>query len=228
MRRARDDAQDARAGHLRAALGRDAAGEALDSEPASLERAVEELLRYLTVVQVGAFTRTAREDVELGGETIRTGEGAHGLPHGGQPRSGAVPRPGRGWTSGAAPAVISRSATGGTSAWGSTWPGSSCRPGWRGLLARFPGLRLAVPADEVRVRGGERFAPRRAGASGRVVGALFLAPDIAVASRGVEGHGPVKPRQPLRSDATGGTVPIPSRCDGRLHRASVTPAAEAF
>jgi cytochrome P450 len=29
--------------------------------------------------------------------------------------------------------------------------------GLAGLLARFPGLRLAVPAEEVRVHGGERF-----------------------------------------------------------------------
>src|SRR6476620_2060724 len=33
------------------------------------------------------------------------------------------------------------------------------------------------------------------------------------ASRGVEGHGPLKPRQPPQSHWLRGTVPIPSRCD---------------
>ena len=37
------------------------------------ERAVEELLRYLTIVQFGP-TRTATEDVEIEGRTIRAGE----------------------------------------------------------------------------------------------------------------------------------------------------------
>jgi cytochrome P450 len=35
---------------------------------------VEELLRYLTVVQTGSFTRTAVEDVELGDFAVRAGE----------------------------------------------------------------------------------------------------------------------------------------------------------
>jgi len=52
--------------------------EALRADPAAVDGAVEELLRYLTIVQVGAFTRTAREDVELGGATIRAGAGVTG------------------------------------------------------------------------------------------------------------------------------------------------------
>lgn len=43
--------------------------DALRADPG---RAVEELLRYLTIAHTGA--RTALEDVELGGETIRAGE----------------------------------------------------------------------------------------------------------------------------------------------------------
>ncbi|GAA4831832.1 cytochrome P450 [Saccharopolyspora rosea] len=42
-------------------------------EPEDVNRFVEELLRYLTVVQV-AFPRTAREDVEIGGVPIKAGD----------------------------------------------------------------------------------------------------------------------------------------------------------
>ncbi|PXY28652.1 cytochrome P450 [Prauserella flavalba] len=47
--------------------------EALREGEASAERAVEEMLRYLTIVQYG-LPRTAVEDVELAGELIRAGE----------------------------------------------------------------------------------------------------------------------------------------------------------
>src|SRR6188474_635813 len=52
---------------------------------------------------------------------------------------------------------------------------------------------------------------------------------IAVASRGVEGNGPVKPRQPLgRRSRLLGKVPIPLDVTGRLDKASVTAPAEVF
>ncbi|MFE5588594.1 cytochrome P450, partial [Kitasatospora sp. NPDC056531] len=44
------------------------------ADPAALPGAVEELLRLLTIVHAG-LPRVALEDVELGGETIRAGEG---------------------------------------------------------------------------------------------------------------------------------------------------------
>ena len=40
-------------------------------DPAYTERVVEELLRYLSVVQVG-FPRFVRQDVEVGGQPVRT------------------------------------------------------------------------------------------------------------------------------------------------------------
>lgn len=40
-----------------------------------LDSAIEELLRYTSIVQIGTFMRTATEDVELDGKTIRAGEG---------------------------------------------------------------------------------------------------------------------------------------------------------
>jgi cytochrome P450 len=48
--------------------------EVLSCEPAGIATAIEELLRYLTVFQLGAFTRTATVDLELGGVTITSGE----------------------------------------------------------------------------------------------------------------------------------------------------------
>ncbi|GHE14244.1 cytochrome P450 [Streptomyces alanosinicus] len=47
---------------------------ALRADPALVPGAVEELLRYLTVVHIG-LRRIATEDVEIGGVTIRAGEG---------------------------------------------------------------------------------------------------------------------------------------------------------
>jgi cytochrome P450 len=46
----------------------------LRAEPTLIKGAVEELLRYLTIVHTG-LPRTAVEDVELGGHTIRAGDG---------------------------------------------------------------------------------------------------------------------------------------------------------
>ncbi|MCQ4082046.1 cytochrome P450 [Streptomyces sp. RB6PN25] len=46
---------------------------AMLDQPESVERAVEELLRYLTIVQFGTI-RVAREDVEIDGRHIRAGE----------------------------------------------------------------------------------------------------------------------------------------------------------
>ena len=45
----------------------------LAAEPAYVERVVEELLRYLSVVQV-AFPRFARRDVVVGGQRVRSGD----------------------------------------------------------------------------------------------------------------------------------------------------------
>ncbi len=46
----------------------------LRADPSLNRSAVEELLRYATITQSG-LTRTATEDVEVGGQTIRAGEG---------------------------------------------------------------------------------------------------------------------------------------------------------
>jgi cytochrome P450 len=48
--------------------------EALLADPALVGAAVEELLRYLSIVQMGTFARTALEDVELGDALIKAGQ----------------------------------------------------------------------------------------------------------------------------------------------------------
>ncbi|TYL55000.1 cytochrome P450 [Nocardioides sp. BGMRC 2183] len=49
------------------------AGRMLRSDPASVDKVVEELLRHLCVVQL-AFLRFAKRDVEVGGVTIKSGD----------------------------------------------------------------------------------------------------------------------------------------------------------
>lgn len=46
----------------------------LRADPTIIESAVEELLRYISIFQIGAFPRTALEDVELDGTTFHAGE----------------------------------------------------------------------------------------------------------------------------------------------------------
>ncbi len=46
---------------------------ALQADESLFDTAVEELLRYLTIVQFG-LTRTAREDLEVAGQKVRAGE----------------------------------------------------------------------------------------------------------------------------------------------------------
>lgn len=48
--------------------------EALRADPDLVEPAVEELLRYLSILQMGTFSRTATEAVELDGLTLEEGE----------------------------------------------------------------------------------------------------------------------------------------------------------
>src|SRR4051812_34878707 len=62
-------------------------------DPEVIASAVEELLRHLSVVHLGR-RRTALEDIDIAGRTIRAGEGVILLGRTGQPGSGRLPRPG--------------------------------------------------------------------------------------------------------------------------------------
>ncbi|MEU5532213.1 cytochrome P450 [Streptomyces sp. NPDC020362] len=123
---------------------------ALRADPALTDRAVEELLRYLSVAKT--FMRTALEDVELGGQTIEAGTTVV-LSYNTANRD-----PERF----ADPHVLDlrRQDTGGHLAFshgihqclGQQLARVEMRVAFRALVDRFPTLRLAVPAEQVGLR----------------------------------------------------------------------------
>ncbi|MGE7385252.1 cytochrome P450 [Streptomyces sp. NPDC004126] len=122
---------------------------ALRADPALTDGAVEELLRYLSVAKT--FHRTALEDVEVGGQTIEAGTTVV------LSLNTANRDPGR-FTD---PDVLDvRRPYDGHLAFshgihqclGQQLARVEMRVAFRALIERFPALRLAVPADEVRLR----------------------------------------------------------------------------
>jgi cytochrome P450 len=124
--------------------------DALREGRVDVANAVEELLRYLTVISFGT-TRTAVEDVDLGGEMIRAGE-AVGVY---LPTANRDPLR---FTSGddldlAADAHGHLAFGHGVhQCLGQQLARIEMRIAYPALLRRFPTLRLAVPADEVPLR----------------------------------------------------------------------------
>ena len=122
LRRARDHRQHDRPGHAGPA-GTPRPAARAPGRPELIDGAVEELLRYLTIVRTG-LPRVALEDIEVGGQLIRAGEG-----------SGCCRRPtatptcsptATASTSTATPAGTSPSASACTSASASRWPAPNC------------------------------------------------------------------------------------------------------
>jgi cytochrome P450 len=127
---------------------------ALAEDPAAIEPAVEELLRYLTLLQIGAFTRTALEDVELDETVIRTGESVSVSLAAANRDAGRFPEADR--------FDPARDASGHLSfgygrhmCLGQHLARLELQVGLLGLLQFFPDLSLAIPADEVRLHPGE-------------------------------------------------------------------------
>jgi cytochrome P450 len=125
---------------------------AIRRDPALLEPAIEELLRYLTVIQFG-ISRAALEDVELDGITVRAGQTVTvSLP--------AVNRdPGRFPDPDVLDVTRSASAHlafgfGVHQCVAQQLARSELRTAFRVLLERMPELTLAVPAAEVPMREG--------------------------------------------------------------------------
>ncbi|MEV4247911.1 cytochrome P450 [Streptosporangium canum] len=122
----------------------------LRDDPAVADNAVEELLRYLTIIHMGPV-RTALEDVELDGRLIRAGESvAFSLPAANRdperfddPDTLDVTRPATGHLS---------FGHGIHQCLGQQLARAEMRIAYPALLRRFPGLRLAVPAEEVPMR----------------------------------------------------------------------------
>jgi cytochrome P450 len=125
--------------------------DAFRADPALTDPAVEELLRYLSILHLGAPNRAALEDVALGGQLIRAGETVVlGLPAVNRDRARFVD-----------PDVLrlDRDARqhlafgfGIHQCLGQQLARIEMRIGLRALFARFPTLRLAVPAGEVPLR----------------------------------------------------------------------------
>ncbi|KOX20470.1 cytochrome P450 [Saccharothrix sp. NRRL B-16348] len=122
---------------------------ALHADPELLPGAVEELMRYLSVADI--FYRYATEDIELGGETIPEGSTVvvsllaanHDPRRFENPDALDVHRNARGHLS---------FGHGIHQCLGQQLARIEMRAGFGGLLRRFPTLRLAVPADEVKLK----------------------------------------------------------------------------
>jgi cytochrome P450 len=122
---------------------------ALRANPDLLLGAVEELMRYLSVVDI--LYRYATEDIELGGETIAKGSTVvvsmlaanHDPRHFDNPDTLDIHRKARGHLS---------FGHGLHQCLGQQLARIEMRAGFEGLLRRFPTLALAIPAGAVRLR----------------------------------------------------------------------------
>ncbi|TQF02575.1 cytochrome P450 [Kitasatospora acidiphila] len=121
----------------------------LRADPELLPGAVEELMRYLSVVDI--LFRYATEDIELGGETISRGSTVvvsqlaanHDPRRFDNPDTLDIHRDARGHLS---------LGHGVHQCLGQQLARVEMRAGFAGLLRRFPTLQLAIPAGEVRLR----------------------------------------------------------------------------
>ncbi|MGH8880503.1 MAG: cytochrome P450, partial [Stackebrandtia sp.] len=122
----------------------------LRAEPDLVDGAVEELLRYLSIIHIGP-TRVASQDLELAGQTIKAGDMV-------TVSTSAVNRDPEKFED---PDTldIHRHAQGHTGfghgihqCLGQQLARIEMRIGYHELIQRYPGLRLAIPADQVKLR----------------------------------------------------------------------------
>ncbi|MBB5808375.1 cytochrome P450 [Saccharothrix ecbatanensis] len=123
---------------------------ALSADPSLADNAVEELMRYLTIIQFGTI-RTALEDVGIGGVVIRAGESVSISVASANRDPARFERPDE--------FDIRRPASGHLGfghgvhqCLGQQLARIEMRVGYTALFREFPNLRLAVPAAEVRMR----------------------------------------------------------------------------
>jgi cytochrome P450 len=124
--------------------------ERLRSEPEALPRAVEELLRFIPFRQGVGIPRVALEDVELGGVTIRAGDAVHVSYLTANRDELAFERPDELDFDREDPLPHLAFGHGGHHCLGSHLARMVIQVAIGGLLTRFPTLRLAVPAEQVR------------------------------------------------------------------------------
>jgi len=123
---------------------------ALRADFSLVDQAVEELLRYLSIVQFG-LVRTATEDVEVGGQRIPAGEPIVASLAAANRDPAQFPEPDE--------LDLSRAYSphlafghGVHQCLGQQLARVEMKVGFRALLERFPSLRLAVPLEQVRMR----------------------------------------------------------------------------
>ncbi|MCP3805196.1 cytochrome P450 [Allokutzneria sp. A3M-2-11 16] len=123
---------------------------ALRSDPAIAPSAAEELLRYLSIVHFGLF-RYATEDVEIGDETVRAGEWLVAALSAGNREESVFPDPDR--------LDLTRNARahlafghGVHQCLGQQLARVELQEVFTRLYSRLPGLRLAVPFEEIRFK----------------------------------------------------------------------------
>jgi pentalenic acid synthase len=124
---------------------------ALRADPDKIPAAVEELLRYVSLVS--ALPRVAVADIEIGGQTIRAGEGILVALAAANHSDAFVERPGE--------LDVDRAdrhhvafGYGVHQCLGQNLARAELEIAFRSLLAAFPDLRLAVPAESIEPRSG--------------------------------------------------------------------------
>jgi cytochrome P450 len=128
---------------------------ALYDDPAGIDTAVEELLRYLTTVLAG-FTRTAREDLELGGVLIKAGESVTASLSAANRDPQKFHDPDR-LDFGRNTAGHLAFGQGVHMCLGQHLARLEMQVALGGLLRRFPTLRLAVPVEDIPLDSGEKI-----------------------------------------------------------------------
>jgi cytochrome P450 len=124
----------------------------LRADHSLLEGAVEEMLRYLTVIQFG-ISRAALEDVEVEGTTVRAGQTVTVSLPAANRDPGRFPDPDTFDITRPAAANVSFG-FGVHQCVAQQLARAEMRIGFKTLLQQLPELRLAVPADEVPMREG--------------------------------------------------------------------------
>ncbi|MEU8840429.1 cytochrome P450 [Streptomyces roseus] len=122
----------------------------LQARPALLEQAIEELLRHIPFRQGVGIPRVALEDVEVGGVTIRAGDTVHVSYLTANRDESVYERPEELDFERGCPAPHMAFGHGMHHCLGSHLARLMLRTAIGALLTRFPGLRLAVPPEEIR------------------------------------------------------------------------------
>ena len=123
---------------------------ALRADPSLVDQTVEELLRYLSIVQFGVV-RTALEDLEVGGQRIRAGEPIVASLAAADRDPAQFPEPDElDLTRQYSPHLAF--GHGVHQCLGQQLARVEMKAGFRALFERFPSLRLAVPLEQVPMR----------------------------------------------------------------------------